>query len=60
MSTKVFWGRPIKSVNAVGLSRKHVIEGVVGSLARLKLEYVKFRPEFLYFDRVGLDVRGHT
>jgi len=39
VSTKVFWGRPIKSVNSVGLSRKHVIEGVLGSLARLKLDY---------------------
>eukprot|EP00040_Diaphanoeca_grandis_P032096 m.193514 g.193514 ORF g.193514 m.193514 type:complete len:441 (-) comp32505_c2_seq1:94-1416(-) len=39
ISTKVFWNRPIKNVNAVGLSRKHVIEGVLNSLERLKIEY---------------------
>eukprot|EP00035_Acanthoeca_spectabilis_P022526 m.444238 g.444238 ORF g.444238 m.444238 type:complete len:464 (+) comp19073_c0_seq1:90-1481(+) len=40
ITTKVFWGRPINNVNDVGLSRKHVIEGVLNSLKRLKLDYV--------------------
>eukprot|EP00037_Helgoeca_nana_P007702 m.69968 g.69968 ORF g.69968 m.69968 type:complete len:468 (+) comp18452_c0_seq1:40-1443(+) len=40
ISTKVFWGKPINNVNDVGLSRKHVIEGVLESLDRLQLGYV--------------------
>jgi aryl-alcohol dehydrogenase-like predicted oxidoreductase len=40
ITTKVFWGRPVRGVNDVGLSRKHVIEGVLGSLQRLQLDYV--------------------
>ncbi len=38
VSTKIFWGgeRP----NARGLSRKHLVEGLDASLARLQLEYV--------------------
>eukprot|EP01084_Bolivina_argentea_P060375 110312_1 len=39
ISTKIFWG-PGKGVNEVGLSRKHVIEGVNGCLERLQLDYV--------------------
>jgi len=43
IATKVFWGKQdggkIKSVNDVGLSRKHVIEGVLASLNRLQLDY---------------------
>lgn len=39
ISTKIFWGRPIQSVNDVGLSRKHVIEGTLASLKRLQLDY---------------------
>jgi len=38
ISTKVFWGGP--GPNDQGLSRKHIIEGVNASLARLKLDYV--------------------
>lgn len=43
ISTKVFWGKrdgKIASVNDVGLSRKHVVEGVTASLERLQLAYV--------------------
>ncbi|RYP67164.1 hypothetical protein DL771_007392 [Monosporascus sp. 5C6A] len=42
ISTKLFWGAAFgdKPVNNRGLSRKHVIEGMAGSLARLGLEYV--------------------
>lgn len=43
ISTKVFWNRgrdgKIESVNDIGLSRKHITEGVRGSLRRLQLDY---------------------
>jgi len=41
ISTKMFWG-PEKSINtnAIGLSRKHIIEGVDSSLKRLQLDHV--------------------
>ncbi|AOW00108.1 NADP-dependent oxidoreductase domain-containing protein [Yarrowia lipolytica] len=39
ISTKLFWG-PTKTVNALGLSRKHVLEGIDESLKRLQLDYV--------------------
>jgi voltage-dependent potassium channel beta subunit len=38
VSTKVFWGGP--GPNDRGLSRKHIIEGVLASLDRLRLDYV--------------------
>ena len=38
VSTKVFWGG--KGPNDVGLSRKHVVEGTLASLDRLRLKYV--------------------
>lgn len=38
ISTKVFWGG--RGPNNSGLSRKHVLEGVLASLDRLRLEYV--------------------
>jgi voltage-dependent potassium channel beta subunit len=38
ISTKVFWGG--EGPNDRGLSRKHIIEGVEASLARLQLDYV--------------------
>lgn len=38
ISTKVFWGG--KGPNRVGLSRKHIIEGLNASLKRLQLDYV--------------------
>jgi aryl-alcohol dehydrogenase-like predicted oxidoreductase len=38
ITTKIFWGG--KGVNEVGLSRKHIIEGLDASLARLQLTYV--------------------
>lgn len=38
LSTKLFWGG--KGVNDIGLSRKHIIEGMKASLTRLQLEYV--------------------
>jgi voltage-dependent potassium channel beta subunit len=38
ISTKVFWGG--KGPNDIGLSRKHIIEGVQASLKRLQLDYV--------------------
>ncbi|KFY88428.1 hypothetical protein V498_06795 [Pseudogymnoascus sp. VKM F-4517 (FW-2822)] len=42
ISTKIYWGGAFGSnpVNNVGLSRKHIIEGVNQSLKRLGLEYV--------------------
>lgn len=45
ISTKIYWGAanassPEKSVNCVGLSRKHIIEGLKASLERLQLDYV--------------------
>jgi len=38
ISTKLFWGG--KGPNDVGLSRKHIIEGMNASLERLQLSYV--------------------
>jgi len=38
LSTKIFWGGA--GVNDKGLSRKHIIEGLDASLARLQLDYV--------------------
>ena len=38
LSTKIFWGG--KGVNDKGLSRKHIIEGLDASLARLQTDYV--------------------
>lgn len=38
LSTKIFWGG--EGVNDKGLSRKHIIEGLDASLARLQLTYV--------------------
>ena len=38
ISTKIFWGGG--GPNAVGLSRKHIIEGTEASLKRLKMDYV--------------------
>jgi len=42
ISTKIYWGGDFgeNPVNNVGLSRKHVIEGLNASLGRLGLEYV--------------------
>ncbi|KAI1502853.1 putative voltage-gated K channel beta subunit [Biscogniauxia marginata] len=42
ISTKIYWGAAFgdNRVNNVGLSRKHVIEGMNASLKRLGLEYV--------------------
>ncbi|HLE52153.1 MAG TPA: aldo/keto reductase [Anaerolineales bacterium] len=38
ISTKIFWGG--KNPNNSGLSRKHLVEGIRASLARLQLDYV--------------------
>lgn len=38
ISTKIFWGG--EGPNDVGLSRKHIIEGLTASLQRLQLDYV--------------------
>jgi len=38
LSTKIFWGG--EGPNERGLSRKHIIEGLDGSLARMGVEYV--------------------
>jgi voltage-dependent potassium channel beta subunit len=38
ISTKIFWGGD--KPNQTGLSRKHLIEGMLASLDRLRLEYV--------------------
>ena len=54
VSTKLFWGAGSdqktvgdhfmhfndKGINEVGLSRKHIIEGIKASLKRLQLDYV--------------------
>jgi voltage-dependent potassium channel beta subunit len=48
LSTKLFWGG--EGVNDCGLSRKHILEGLDASLARLQLDYVDLvfchRPDF--------------
>jgi voltage-dependent potassium channel beta subunit len=38
LSTKIFWGG--EGLNERGLSRKHIIEGLDGSLTRMGVEYV--------------------
>jgi len=38
ISTKIFWGG--QGPNDKGLSRKHIIEGMIASLKRLQLDYV--------------------
>jgi voltage-dependent potassium channel beta subunit len=38
ISTKIFWGGD--GVNDRGLSRKHIVEGLIASLVRLQLDYV--------------------
>jgi len=44
ISTKIFWGPGHtdheRGFNSLGLSRKHVIEGMTASLKRLDLKYV--------------------
>lgn len=42
ISTKIYWGAAFGSnpVNNVGLSRKHIVEGVNSALERLGLDYV--------------------
>ena len=45
ISTKIYWGAksnsaPGRGQNSVGLSRKHIIEGMNASLKRLNLDYV--------------------
>lgn len=38
--TKVYWPVGPKGANDVGLSRKHIMEGINGSLERLQMDYV--------------------
>lgn len=38
--TKVYWPIGLKGPNDVGLSRKHIMEGINGSLTRLGMDYV--------------------
>ncbi len=40
ISTKIFWGTGGRGPNATGLSRKHLMEGIDASLARLQMDYV--------------------
>ncbi|VBB76448.1 Putative voltage-gated potassium channel subunit beta [Podospora comata] len=42
ISTKIYWGSAFSTrlVNNIGLSRKHIIEGMNQSLERLQLDYV--------------------
>jgi aryl-alcohol dehydrogenase-like predicted oxidoreductase len=44
VSTKIFWGdyglNHLDGINNLGLSRKHIIEGLRASLKRLQLDYV--------------------
>ncbi|KAF9528126.1 voltage-gated potassium channel beta-2 subunit [Crepidotus variabilis] len=40
ISTKIFFGTRRNSPNDTGLSRKHIVEGLKESLARLELDYV--------------------
>lgn len=41
LTTKVFWPTSV-DVNAKGLSRRHIIQGVEASLRRLKTDYIDF------------------
>ena len=38
ITTKMMWGGP--GVNEMGMSRKHIREGMAASLKRLQLDYV--------------------
>ena len=52
LSTKVFFGTGRKEPNTMGLSRKHVVEGLKSSLERLQQPYVDIvlahRPDVAY------------
>jgi aryl-alcohol dehydrogenase-like predicted oxidoreductase len=41
LTTKVFWNTSA-DVNAKGLSRKHIMQGIEGSFRRLKTDYIDF------------------
>lgn len=41
LTTKVFWPTS-RDINAKGLSRKHIIQAIEGSLRRLKTDYIDF------------------
>ena len=55
LSTKVYFGTGRKEPNTRGLSKKHIVEGLKSSLARLDHKYVdivfahRFDPEYVPF-----------
>jgi voltage-dependent potassium channel beta subunit len=51
ISTKIFFGTGGWGPNATGLSKKHLIEGLDGSLKRLELDYV----DLVYAHRPDID-----
>lgn len=56
ISTKLFWGATRRTnPNDIGLSRKHIIEGLRASLKRLDLDYVDIVFCHRFDEEVGLE-----
>lgn len=53
--TKVYWPVGPKGPNDTGLSRKHIMEGINGSLRRLKMDYVDLYQAHRYDHQTPLE-----
>ncbi|GAA3875428.1 aldo/keto reductase family protein [Leifsonia kafniensis] len=53
--TKVFWPVGPKGPNDTGLSRKHIMEGIDGSLSRLQMDYVDLYQAHRYDHQTPLE-----
>ncbi|MGP5073410.1 aldo/keto reductase family protein [Arthrobacter rhombi] len=53
--TKVYWPVGPKGPNDVGLSRKHIMEGINGSLSRLDMDYVDLYQAHRYDHQTPLE-----
>ncbi|MGO2005461.1 aldo/keto reductase, partial [Arthrobacter rhombi] len=53
--TKVYWPVGPKGPNDVGLSRKHIMEGINGSLSRLGMDYVDLYQAHRYDHQTPLE-----
>ena len=53
--TKVYWPVGPKGPNDIGLSRKHIMEGINGSLRRLKMDYVDLYQAHRYDHQTPLE-----
>ena len=58
--TKVYWPIGPKGPNDVGLSRKHIMEGINGSLTRLGMDYVDLYQAHRYDHETPLEETMHA